>query len=83
MAEADPETVSEEGSEDTALQKPTTNVNKNGIFINIKTVLIGLGAIAAVCILGFVVFGFIKDRQARKKRNRILKRNRERRKWDD
>lgn len=67
------ENSSEEG------KKPVTNQNGNGIFVNIKIVLIALG--------GFVIFGvaaltaihFIREYLHKKKRREIMDRNRERR----
>ena len=83
ISPANSENASEESSEEDSSKKPTTNLNNNGIFINIKRVLIGLGAVAIVSVLGFSVYGFIKDRKAKKRRRNIVKRSRDRRRGDD
>ena len=54
LENTDGETASEGESEESSEEegkKPVTNRNKNGIFINVKNALIGLGTIVALSVL--------------------------------
>ena len=71
------EDSSEEG------KKPVTNRNKNGIFINIKVVLIALGGLVLLSVGAVTVIHFIREYQHKKKRKSIMDRNRERRRRNE
>ena len=57
---------------------PTTNRNKNGIFINVKIALIALGAIAAFTVILVIIRSIISQYQFAKKRREVIRRHRER-----
>ncbi|MBR3637770.1 MAG: D-alanyl-D-alanine carboxypeptidase [Lachnospiraceae bacterium] len=57
---------------------PTTNRNKNGIFINVKIALIALGAIAAFTVILVIIKSIISQYQFAKKRREVIRRHRER-----
>ena len=71
------EDTSEEG------KKPVTNRNENGIFINVKIVLIILGGVVLLSVAGVTVIHFIREYSHKKKRRDIMNRNRERRRRNE
>ncbi len=75
--EAASEGESEESSEEEG-KKPVTNRNKNGIFINVKNALIGLGTIVALSVLVIITKSIISQYQFSRKRKNTMKRHRKR-----
>jgi len=74
--EAESET-GEESSEDEG-KKPVTNRNKNGIFINVKNALIGLGTLVALSVLVIITRSVISQYQFSRKRKSAMNRHRKR-----
>ena len=69
----------ENPSEGSSENLPTTNRNKNGIFVNVKIVLIVLGGIVGVSVIFIIVRGVIKEFQFSKKRREVMGRHRKHR----
>ena len=92
--ESGKETLTQDGSEEKAEdasgeeqsseeKKPVTNRNKNGIFINIKVVLMVLGGIVLLSVAGVTAVHFIREYKHAKRRRDVMNRNRERRKRNE
>ena len=58
--------------------KPVTNRNKNGIFINVKNALILLGTVVALTVLAIITKSVISQYQFSRKRKHAMKRHRSR-----
>lgn len=75
-----PEEISAEPmSEGSSENLPTTNRNKNGIFVNVKIVLIVLGSIVGVSVLFLIARSVIKEFQFSRKRKEVMGRHRKQR----
>ena len=74
------EAVSETGSENPSENLPVTNRNKNGIFVNVKIILIVIGSVAGLLVGFVIVRGVLKEYQFSKHRKEIMGRSRSRRK---
>ena len=59
---------------------PTTNRNKNGIFINVKIALIAVGSIVGIAVLFIIIKSIISQYQFAKRRKDVIRRHRERKK---
>lgn len=76
-AEVSSETMTgEAASEGTSENLPTTNRNKNGIFVNVKIVLIVLGSVVGLSVIFIIVRSVIKEFQFSKKRREVMGRHR-------
>lgn len=84
QAAADSSEGTENGSEanEDGDNLPTTNRNKNGIFINVKIALIALGTVVASAVLIVIVRSVISQYQFARKRKDVIRRHRERKKYD-
>ena len=71
----------EEASEE--VNKPVTNRNKNGIFINVKNALIILGTVVALGVLVIITKSIISRYQFSRNRKKTMNRHRKRKGRDD
>lgn len=70
---------SEAATEETSENLPTTNRNKNGIFVNVKIVLIVLGGVVGLSVIFIIVRSVIREFRFSKKRREVMGRHRKHR----